>query len=147
MAPRFDRDPAAGGPVVQGFAGGGFSVDGGVYRALLLTPVEAAEWDPPALAELGVDHFAALLALDPAPEFLILGTGRAMAFPPRGLVRALEDRGIGVEAMDSRAAARTWGMLRAEERWIAAAIMPLEADVAPSHPAGAPPARRHSDPS
>ena len=125
MAPRFDRDPAAAGPIVRGFSGGGFSVDGGVYRALLLTPEFAREWHPPALADLDLDHFAELLALDPAPEFLILGTGPAMAFPPRPLVRALEEKGIGLEAMDSRAAARTWGMLRAEERWIAAAIMPL----------------------
>jgi uncharacterized protein len=48
-----------------------------------------------------------------------------MAFAPRGLVRALVERGIGVEAMDSRAAPRTWGLLRGEGRWIAAAIMPL----------------------
>jgi uncharacterized protein len=125
MAPRFERDPAARGPVVQGFSGGGFSVDGGVYRALLLTPLAAREWTAPPLAALTVDHLSELLALDPAPEFLVLGTGAAMGFPPRGLVRALEERGIGIEAMDSRAAARTWGMLRGEERWIAAAIMPL----------------------
>ena len=125
MARRFDRDPAASGPVVQGFSGGGFSVDGGVYRALLLTPEFAREWDPPALAALTVEHFGELTALDPAPEFVILGTGGAMSFPPRALVRALEAKGIGSEAMDSRAAARTWGILRAEERWIAAAIMPL----------------------
>jgi len=125
MAPGFDRDRSARGPVVQGFSGGGFSVDGGVYRALLLTPEFAREWAPPALADLTLGDVAELLALDPAPEFLILGTGAAMAFPPRPLVRALEERGIGVEAMDSRAAARTWGMLRSEERWIAAAIMPL----------------------
>lgn len=123
--PRFERDPAASGPVVQGFSEGGFSIDGGVYRALLLTPLSAREWNPPALADLTADHLGELLALDPAPEFLILGTGAATGFPPRALVRAIEDRGIGIEAMDSRAAARTWGMLRAEERWIAAAIMPL----------------------
>jgi uncharacterized protein len=66
-----------------------------------------------------------LLALTPPPEFILLGTGSAMAFAPPSLVRQLEARGIGIEAMDSRAAARTWGMLRAEERWIAAALMPL----------------------
>jgi uncharacterized protein len=123
--PRFERDPAASGPVVRGFSEGGFSIDGGTYRALLLTPLTAREWNPPALAELSADHIGELLALDPAPEFLILGTGAGMGFPPRALVRAIEERGIGIEAMDSRAAARTWGMLRAEERWIAAAIMPL----------------------
>jgi uncharacterized protein len=74
---------------------------------------------------LGATDFALVLALDPVPEFLILGTGAGMGFPPRALIQALEERGIGVEAMDSRAAARTWGMLRGEDRWIAAALMPL----------------------
>jgi len=125
-APRFDRDRSPPGPVVQGFAGGGFSVDGATYRALLLTPERAAEWNAPALADLAAESLAELLSLEPPPEFLLLGTGASMAFPPRQLVRALEDRGIGVEAMDSRAAARTWRVLRAEERWIVAALMPLD---------------------
>ena len=125
MGSRFDRDPRASGPVVQGFAGGGFSVDGGLYRGLLMTPKRADGWEPPALADLTLADLAPLLALDPPPEFILLGTGAAMAFAPRALVAELEARGIGIEAMDSRAAARTWGMLRGEERWIAAAIMPL----------------------
>jgi uncharacterized protein len=124
--PSFDRDPSARGPVVRGFTDGAFSVDGGAYRALLLTPESAAEWIPPPLAELDESHVAPLLALDPPPEFLLLGTGSGFAFAPRAFKAALEARGIGLEAMDSRAAARTWGMLRTEERWIAAALMPLD---------------------
>jgi uncharacterized protein len=124
--PGFGRDPKASGPVVQGFAGRGFSVDGGVYEGLLLTPKSADSWSPPALADLTVEDIEPLLSLDPPPEFLLLGTGSRMAFAPRGLVAALDARGIGIEAMDSRAAARTWGMLRGEERWIAAALMPLD---------------------
>jgi uncharacterized protein len=122
---RWDRDPKASGPLVQGFAGRGFTVDGGVYEGLLITPERADGWEAPPLAELSIDHLAPLLALDPPPEFLLIGTGPTTAFPPRSLVKALDERGIGVEAMDSRAAARTWGVLRAEERWIAAALMPL----------------------
>ena len=125
MAPEFRRERSAEGPVVQGFSANGFLVDGRTYRALLLTPEQATAWAPPALAELGAKHVEPVLGLSPPPEFLILGTGPAMAFAPRGLVRDLEARGIGVEAMDSRAAARTWGLLRGEGRWIAAAIMPL----------------------
>ena len=124
-APRFEREAPASGPVVRGYAAGGFNVDGRSYRALLLTPERASAWDAPELSDLTVESVGELLALQPAPEFLLLGTGPTMAFPPRALVRALEARGIGVEAMDSRAAARTWGVLRAEERWIVAAIMPL----------------------
>ncbi len=122
---RFDRDPAAEGPVVTGFSGGGFVVEEGVYRALLLTPVSAGEWSPPALAELAPADLEPLLALDPPPEFLLLGTGARLTHPPRALRETLEALGIGLEVMDSRAAARTWGLLRGEERWIAAALMPL----------------------
>ena len=125
MVSRFDRDPKASGPVVQGFTQQGFSVDGGIYEGLFLTPKRADQWSAPSLADLTIEDLEPVLSLQPEPEFLLLGTGAAMAFPPRSLVRALEQRGIGVEAMDSRAAARTWGMLRSEERWIAAALMPL----------------------
>jgi uncharacterized protein len=122
---RFDRDAAAEGPVVRGFAGGGFAVEERVYRTLLLTPLRASEWNPPPLAELGIADIEPLLALDPAPEFLLLGTGPRLTHPPRPLREALDARGIGLEVMDSRAAARIWGLLRGEERWIAAALMPL----------------------
>jgi uncharacterized protein len=122
---RFDRDPAAEGPVVKGFSGGGFVVDEGVYLALLLTPTSASQWAAPALSELALADLEPLLALSPAPEFLLLGTGPRLVHPPRPLREALEARGIGLEVMDSRAAARTWGLLRGEERWIAAALMPL----------------------
>lgn len=126
MASRFDRDAKASGPVVQGFSGHGFAVDGGVYEGLLLTPLRADAWEPPALVDLDIDALAPLLALDPPPEFVLLGTGSAMAFAPRALVKALDAQGIALDAMDSRAAARAWGMLRGEGRWIAAALMPLD---------------------
>ncbi len=124
--PRFDRTQAGAGPLVRGFAAdGAFVVEGAAHAALLLTPEQASGWSAPALAELTLDSLGGLLALDPAPEFLLLGTGATLARPPAAFVRALEARGIGVEAMDSRAAARTWAVLRAEERWIAAALLPL----------------------
>jgi uncharacterized protein len=122
---RLGRDDVAEGPVVRGFRNGGFAVDAHVYRALLLTPLGAAEWSPPDLAALGPAELAPLLELDPLPEFLILGTGPRLVHPPRPLREALEARGIGLEVMDSRAAARVWGLLRGEERWIVAALMPL----------------------
>jgi uncharacterized protein len=93
---------------------------------LLLSPVRAMAWtDAPPIDALDIAQFDDLLSLDPAPEFMLLGTGAGLRQPPRPFVRALEARSIGVEAMDSRAAARAWGVLRAEERWIVAALMPL----------------------
>jgi uncharacterized protein len=123
--PRFERSGVAEGPVVQGFTEDGFSVDGKIFGALLLSPEKAAAWDAPAFDALTIGALEPLLAIVPAPEFVILGTGPTHRIAPRALAAALDERGIGIEAMDSRAAARTWGLLRGEGRWIAAAIMPL----------------------
>lgn len=111
------------GPVVSGFSGRGFRVDDGVYEGLLLTPTRADGWSPPPLDALTADDLAPLLALDPLPEFLILGTGTTLRRPPAALEAALP---FGIEPMESRAAARLWGVLRAELRGVAAALYPLD---------------------
>jgi uncharacterized protein len=123
--PRFEPTEAGSGPLVRGFAGNGFVVDGQRYDSVLLTPERAIGWTAPALADLSTDHLGELLALSPAPEFLLLGSGPTLRHPSAAFRQALDARGIGVEVMDSRAAARTWGVLRAEERWIVAALLPL----------------------
>lgn len=115
------RDPA--GPIVKGIGPGGFRTDDGIFPALIMTIDSVAEWTPPALAALSADDLAPLIAA--APEFILIGTGAELSRPPRALVTLLEERGIGVEAMDSRAAARAWGVLRNEGRQIAAALYPL----------------------
>lgn len=123
--PRFDPTQPGSGPQVRGFAGSQFVIDGGRYDAALLTPERALAWDPPPLGALRLADLAAILSLDPTPEFLLFGSGPKLARPPRELAETLHARGIGIEFMDSRTAARTWGVLRAEERWIVAALMPL----------------------
>jgi uncharacterized protein len=118
---------SAEGPVVSGFSGRGFRVDENVYEGLLITPERADGWSPPPIAELSEADLAPVLdALKPQPEFLLLGTGATLVRPPLALVKALGARGIGVETMDSRAAARAWGVLRAELRWVAGALYPLD---------------------
>jgi uncharacterized protein len=123
---RMEREANGGGPIIRGFVGSGFRVDDEqVFRALLLTVETASEWTPPALDRL--DTAALQPLIDAAPEFILVGTGAQLTRPPLGLVRALEEAGIGVEAMDSRAAARAWGVLRSEGRMIGAALYPLDA--------------------
>lgn len=122
---KIDRDVIAAGPVIAGFSGTGFRIDENVYVGLLITPERADGWDAPPMVDLTADHVAPLTGVARAPEFILLGTGPTMLRPPRGFVAALEAQGIGVEAMDSRAAARAWGVLRAEGRWIAGALYPL----------------------
>jgi uncharacterized protein len=125
--PNLDLERSATGPLVQAFSGKGFRVDGVVHATgLKLTPVAAIAWVAPVFADLVPDDLADLVALSPPPEFLILGTGATLRRPARALVAAIEGRGIGIEIMDSRAAARAWGVLRGEGRWVAAALLPLD---------------------
>jgi uncharacterized protein len=121
------REETPGGPVITGFAGRGFRVGERVYsQGLLIDPNGVAEWAAPAdVAALDLAMLGGLLDMDPKPEFLLLGTGVQLVRPPASFVRTLEERGVGVEAMDSRAAARAWGILRLEERQIVGAFFPL----------------------
>ena len=122
----FDRDEAPSGPVIRGFSGSAFRIaDRIIPGGLWLTPESARDWDAPSVEALTVDDVAPLLALDPPPEFLLLGTGAAMRRPSPAFITALEVMGFGVEAMDSKAAARAWNVLRGEDRWSAAALMPI----------------------
>ncbi len=118
---------AARGPVITGFSGRGFRVGEQVYpRGLLIDPEGVTDWAAPAeVAQLEEAMIAPLLGTQPPPEFLLLGTGTRLVRPSPAFVRALEARGIGVEAMDSRAAARSWGVLRQEQRRIVGAFFPL----------------------
>lgn len=122
---RMDRNASAIGPVIAGFSGGGFRIDDNVYHALAITPERADGWTPPSIEDLALGDVAALIGIAPRPEFLLLGTGDALVRPSPAFVAAVEAQGVGVETMDSRAAARAWGMLRAEERWIVGALYPL----------------------
>jgi uncharacterized protein len=121
------REEIASGPVITGFAGRGFRVGERVFeRGLLIDPGGVIAWDAPAQIDLlDIAMLGDLLDLDPSPEFLLLGTGARLIQPPRAFVRAIEAKGLGVEAMDSRAAARAWGVLRQEERHIVGALLPL----------------------
>lgn len=120
--PRLDRDHPAKGPLVQAFAGNGFRIDGIVYdQGVKLTPRSVRTWPEPY--PLDLDDLCALV---PPPEFILLGTGASLRRPDPAVVEAIQSRGIGLEVMDSRAAARAWGVLRGEDRWIAAALMPLD---------------------
>jgi uncharacterized protein len=123
-------DRASGsGPAITGFSTNGYKVEAGtfrgVYRALTITPDAVAEWDAPPLESLTIDALADLVLVEPRPEFLLLGTGATMRRPAPAFVRALDAKGIGVEAMDSRAAARAWAVLRGEGRWVVGALYPL----------------------
>jgi uncharacterized protein len=71
-----------------------------------------------ALAEADFERIAAL-----GPEVVLLGTGARLRFPHPRLSAPLARAGIGLEVMDLQAACRTYNILAAEERIVAAALV------------------------
>mgnify|MGYP001814788670 FL=1 len=98
------------------------TVNGKPYaRSLVLTPEQIIpDWQPKPVAELADSDFDALL--ETAPEIILLGTGSKNVFPPRELMFAFARRGIGLECMDTAAAARTFNVLANEGRQILAVL-------------------------
>jgi len=90
-------------------------------RHMIVAPDHAVvEWDAPSFEALTPEHFERLLELK--PEIVILGTGERLHFPHPRLTRPLSEASVGFEAMDTRAACRTYNILMDEGRQVVAAI-------------------------
>jgi uncharacterized protein len=90
-------------------------------ETVALTPDGLVEnFSPPPLEQLAIAHLEALL-LD-EPELVLLGTGQQGVFPPRELPFAFARRRVGLEVMNTGAAARTFNVLAAEGRRVAAIL-------------------------
>ena len=94
-----------------------------VYREnLVVTPEKILTgWCPGGFDALTDDDLAAVAAL--RPEIVLLGTGNRQRFPSPRLSRVLAEARIGLDVMDTPAACRTFNILAAEERKVAAAIL------------------------
>lgn len=116
-----------GRPYIERYGPGGFKISGTVFAgAVLILPDGARIWPITTMAEITPE------SLKPAAEhggieILLLGCGRRMQMVPRLLRDALREVGIVVDAMDTGAACRTYNVLVAEERRVAAALLPMTA--------------------
>ncbi|MGB7316997.1 MAG: Mth938-like domain-containing protein [Planktotalea sp.] len=104
---------------VEGYGPGFFRIAGEVLAGpLLITAKGARPWG-------GVNDHDTLLALAGSIDVVFLGTGDDIAHIPADLRQAVEGAGIGIEAMSSPAACRTFNVLVNDGRRIAAALLPI----------------------
>lgn len=107
------------GMPIDGYGPGFFRVGGLIYRGpVLVRPGAVMAWG-------GLEETGVLLALVEDIDVLFLGLGDEIGHVPAELQAAMDDVGIGVEAMASPAAARTYNVLLSEGRRIAAALLPV----------------------
>lgn len=91
-------------------------------QSLIVLPDRLIEnWDAKTFEQLTAEHFEFVLSLQ--PEMVLFGTGATLRFPHPTLTRTLIESRIGVEVMDTAAACRTYNILTAEGRRVAAALL------------------------
>ncbi|RMD88233.1 MAG: hypothetical protein D6807_06375 [Alphaproteobacteria bacterium] len=113
-------------PLVTAYGGGGFTIGGKRWETPILVRREGVE--PLAIsgiADLSPTDLVPLLGKRGAIDLLLVGGGERLVQPSAALRKALREAGIGVEAMDSGAAARTFNVLLLEARRVAAVLVPL----------------------
>ena len=78
-------------------------------------------WQAAEVEKLTEEHFELLIPYE--PEIILLGTGATLRFPSPLVTKNLLESKIGVEVMDTNAACRTYNILMAEGRNVAAALL------------------------
>ena len=116
---------ARSAPSIDAYGEGGFRLSGERREgSVLILSDEPRTWEVASLADLTVDSLAPVLEAGRAQvEFLLLGLGARNALPPREVRDALREAGIGLEFMDTPAAARLYNVLVSEGRRLAAALI------------------------
>ncbi|MBS1131886.1 MAG: hypothetical protein H6R16_2888 [Proteobacteria bacterium] len=88
---------------------------------ILLPESIIPDWTSAKLESLTEADMQRLLEL--GTEIILLGTGSRLRFPPGALLRPFAVAGIGLDVMDLQAACRTYNILAAEGRKVAAALL------------------------
>ena len=111
------------GNVVTAFGPGWVRIGATEYRENLVLTAEAVTtgFAPAGFEGLAESDFATLAGA--RPDVVLLGTGGTLRFPHPRLTRALTDAQVGLEVMDTAAACRTYNILAAEGRRVAAALL------------------------
>ena len=124
-----DITPAvpAGRQVVESYGGGRFRVSGTSFDgSVLVLPEQTVAWDVTRLEDLSPEHLRPVLDLASGIEILLLGCGPKTRPVASELRDALREQGISLEPMDTGAACRTYNVLLAEGRRVAAALIAIE---------------------
>ncbi|MFN3614227.1 MAG: Mth938-like domain-containing protein [Rubrimonas sp.] len=114
----------AGRPPIDGYGAGGFRIGGFAHAGgLLLLPERIGQWTPSD--PMTPDCFADAIAAASRIDVLLVGMGATIAPLPAAVRAALDAAGIGYDVMATPAACRTFNVLLAEDRRVAAVLKPV----------------------
>lgn len=116
----------AGRQIIEAYGDRGFRVSGRRYEgSLLVFPSHSLLWDIGDIQQLRLKDLDAFLEAgrERLLDLLLLGCGSGLVPIAVEIRRHLRDHGIVIEPMDTGAACRTYNVLLAEGRKIAAALV------------------------
>jgi uncharacterized protein len=116
-----------GHAMIDAYGNGGFRFAEMSHRgSLLILPSGIYGWAVDDMAELSAASFAPLFAERTEIEFVLLGTGTGQRWPEGSVRRAFAENDLVLECMDTGAAVRTYNVLLAESRNMAAALLAVD---------------------
>jgi uncharacterized protein len=120
---KFQLDAPGGVNLIRGYGPGRLRIGEATHvSSVILTATTIIErWRPATAQDIRPEDLEPLLGL--GPEVVLLGTGARQHFPDPQVLRILYEQHIGVEVMDTAAACRTFNVLVAEGRSVAAALI------------------------
>lgn len=113
--------------VITAYGNGGFRFADMSHRgSLLCLPTGMHAWGVTAPEQVSLATLAPVLDLADDIDVLLIGMGPDIAFVPADLRAAFRERGVIVEAVGTGSAVRTYNVLFAEQRAVAAALIAVE---------------------
>ena len=114
-----------GRQIIESYGDDGFRISGERYPGpVIVWPEGVATWAVSGIGAAAIETLDAVFAADPPIEILLIGSGATFEMAPAALRSALGARGVSIESMDTGAACRTYNVLMAEDRRVAAALIP-----------------------
>lgn len=112
---------------IEAYGNGGFRfADMSHKGSILCLPSGIYGWEPQDPARLTADDFSRLLAEAADVEIFLVGTGPDLRPIPRDLRATLKEVGITSDPMSTGAAVRTYNVLLADDRAVAAALIAVD---------------------
>lgn len=109
---------------ITAYGNGGFRfADMSHKGSVLCLPSGIYAWHVSDIAQLSATDLAFAIESLSSPAVLLLGTGMTQVWPDETLTRAFLTANLGLEIMNTGAAARTYNVLLAEKRRVAAALI------------------------
>ena len=113
--------------VVRFYGNGGFRIgEQTITGSILLFPDRIVTWPVARFEDLRIEHFDEVLKAEPKIEILVIGCGATMELVPATIRGRLRAERLALESMNTGAACRTYNLLLAEDRRVAAALIAVD---------------------